>query len=195
MDPAAVWEALVGDEAAWADVRTRYAEPHRAYHTLDHIEQVLSTVAHLGVSEPAVVLAAILHDVVYDPRRADNEEESARYAERVLARLDHGIVVRTASLIRMTASHEVLDADSGAEALLDADLAILGGQPDAYERYARAIRIEYGHVSDEAYRAGRRDVLERFLARPRIFRTKELHRRLDAAARTNLLSELGALRA
>lgn len=191
-----VWEALVGDGASWHDVRDRYGEAHRAYHTLAHVDRVLEILAALDVSEPAVLLAAVLHDVVYDPTRTDNEELSARYAALALTSLEPSVAVRAGGLIRATAAHDPRPtADRGLAALLDADLAVLGAPPEEYGRYAAAIRGEYAHVADATYRSGRVAVLQGFLDRPRLYATDELHEALDAAARANLRREVAALRA
>ena len=75
--------------------------------------------------------------------------------------------------------------------LLDADLAILGAAPQRYARYAADIRKEYAWVPEADYRAGRAGILERFLARQRIY----YHPSMDeAAARRNLAREIAALR-
>ena len=192
---AAVWAAVVGRPGTWLDVVTRYAEPVRAHHTLDHVEEVLATLADLGVDDPAALLAGVLHDVVYDPTRADNEEASARYAARVLAHLQPAVVSRTCELVLATKEHGASPAgDRSWAALLDADLSILGAPPPRYDRYAAAIRAEYRHVPEAAFRAGRRAVLEGFLARDRLFLTDDVHRRLDPPARANLRRELARLR-
>jgi len=80
-----------------------------------------------------------------------------------------------------------------AKQLNDADLAILAARPKRYDRYSVAIRAEYGHLDDDAYRAGRRGVLESFLARGSIYGTEQMVNRCDAAARLNLSRELAAI--
>jgi predicted metal-dependent HD superfamily phosphohydrolase len=80
-----------------------------------------------------------------------------------------------------------------ARSLLDAEMAILGAPPEQYKDYACAIRLEYAWVSDADYRVGRRAVLERFPARPRIFRTETLFAEREAAARRNLAAEIAGL--
>ena len=146
------------------------------------------------MDDPAALLAAVLHDVVYEPTRSDNEEASARYAARVLAHLEAAVVGRTCELVLATKAHDTCrPGDRSCAALLDADLAILGAPAERYERYAAAIREEYGHVPEEAFRAGRRAVLEGFLARDRLFLTDDVHERLDAAARANLRREITRL--
>ena len=46
---------------------------------------------------------------------------------------------------------------------LDADLAVLGKQPAAYDHYAALIREEYQHVHHDTYCENRADILESFL--------------------------------
>ena len=63
--------------------------------------------------------------------------------------------------------------------LLDADLAILGAEPGAYQAYVNGVRAEYAHVDDGHWRTGRSLVLQHFLDRPRLFVTDYMY----AAAR------------
>ena len=59
--------------------------------------------------------------------------------------------------------------------LSDVDLAILGAPPSRYERYVVAVRSEYAHVDDRAWRRGRAEVLTSFLDRPAIYHHPRLH--------------------
>ncbi|HTL87858.1 MAG TPA: hypothetical protein VL134_00560, partial [Leptolyngbya sp.] len=72
-------------------------------------------------------------------------------------------ISKVADFILCTKTHQSDDPD--AQILLDADLAILNAEPTQYWNYARSIRREYAWVSDIAYRAGRQQVLEKFLDR------------------------------
>jgi predicted metal-dependent HD superfamily phosphohydrolase len=180
-------------DAAYRDIAERHAEPGRFYHTLDHVAAVLATVDRLADqahAPNAVRLAAWLHDVVYDSRAADNEERSADFARALCDRLSIPDGERVVSLILATTTHDPGD-DPDAMVLLDADLAVLGAEDADYRRYADDIRREYAWVPEADYRAGRRSVLERFLAKPAIFRL--LHP-LEAAARRNLAAEIERLR-
>jgi predicted metal-dependent HD superfamily phosphohydrolase len=178
------------------DLARGYAEPCREYHTLDHIRQVLDTGFTIApVLPPALILAIILHDVIYDTHAGDNEERSAEYAQAVLEQLGVSPEVReeTARLILLTKTHQTTAGDEPGQILLDADLAILGADEPAYNDYAAAIRREYAWVSDPDYRTGRRRVLERFLARPRLYFTEAMFRRCDTRARANLAREISRL--
>ncbi len=56
--------------------------------------------------------------------------------------------------------------------------------------YAENIRREYAWVPEAEYRMGRRQVLERFLTKPRIF---SLSGELEEPARRNLAAEIARL--
>jgi predicted metal-dependent HD superfamily phosphohydrolase len=97
-------------------------------------------------------------------------------------------------MIRATAAHET-SADPATRLMLDLDLAVLGAAPPVYAAYAAAIRREYAAVPEAIWRLGRAGVLDRFLARPRLYQTRLFQERLEGAARINLAAEADALRA
>ncbi|MGW0731286.1 HD domain-containing protein [Streptomyces sp. NPDC002851] len=188
------------DPGPYADnLLTRWAEPQRRYHTLDHLAAVLRHLdGALGehADDPELVrLAAWFHDAVYLPERSENEERSARLAERALpeAGLSQEQTAEVARLVRLTVTHDPAEGDRNGEALCDADLAILAAEPEAYAAYAAAVREEYGFVPDDAFRAGRADVLRQLLALPRLFRTPYGAAEWEARARRNLAAELESL--
>ncbi|NUU22189.1 MAG: HD domain-containing protein [Streptomycetaceae bacterium] len=194
------WARLVGDSGETAtavgeDLIGRYAQPHRRYHATGHLLAVLDLVeelAHDADDPDAVRLAAWFHDAVYDPARADNEERSARLAERALtgAGVDPRLVAETARLVRGTAEHAPTAGDRNAAVLCDADLAILATERDTYDAYTAAVRQEYAFVPDEAFRAARAHVLRELLALPRLFHTTLGYARYEENARRNLRTEL-----
>ena len=181
-----------------ADLVVRWSEPHRHYHTLDHLAQVLSIVdahAALAADAAAVRLAAWFHDAVYDPRATDNEERSAALAESTLAAtgLPAARIAEVARLVRLTAGHAVADGDRNGALLADADLAILAAPPDVYDRYAAAVRREYAHVPDDAFRAGRAAVLRHLLDLPELYRIVPARTEWTERAVANLRRELAEL--
>lgn len=174
------------------DVCQRYNEPSRYYHTLDHIRTVLKTVENLEsqARDPnAVRLAAWLHDVVYDSRGSDNERRSADYAVGLCEKLFIRGSGRIESLILKTGTHDAA-GDPDAQVLLDADCAVLGACGDIYRAYAENIRREYAWMAEPDYRAGRRKVLESFLARPVIY---YFLTHLEGPARLNMAAEIDRL--
>jgi len=202
----AAWQALwpllgVNPPAdVWVDELVQhYGEPHRAYHTLQHINESLAqfrAVAEL-VADPPTVLAAIwFHDVIYEPKRADNEEASAAWAGRLLAQV--GVATPTISqiekLIRYTA-HDQIPPAGDAALLVDIDLAILGANPTRFADYEAQIRHEYAWVPWATYCSRRAALLETFLARPHLYQTPYFQESLTAQARHNLAGSIARLRA
>jgi predicted metal-dependent HD superfamily phosphohydrolase len=193
-------------EAAGRDLLARYAEPHRAYHDTTHLAEVLDAVALLAEHAddlPVVVAAAWWHDAVYDATAAAgrNEEESARLAERTLAgwaavgyQVGPRRAARVGELVRMTADHDPRRGDRDAEALSDADLAVLAAEPERYAAYVLGVRREYAHVPDDAFAAGRAEVLRGLLVHDGLYRTPLGRDRWEQRARANLARELAALR-
>jgi predicted metal-dependent HD superfamily phosphohydrolase len=185
-----------------ADLRTRYSEPHRAYHDLAHVDAVLRAVDELAAAlhlDPAqhetARLAAWFHDAIYVVARNDNEERSASLAEQTLAEVgaDEQLAGEVARLVRLTATHTALDTDLAAAVLVDADLAILGADSASYRSYAAAVRREYAQVPDDTFRAGRASVLRRLLDRTSLYVTPAGRQRWERAAHENLTDELEQL--
>ena len=197
------WAQLAGDSPTsrteWAAVVAAWSEPHRRYHDLAHLAAVLGLVGELAgaATDPdAVRLAAWYHDVVYDPRRDDNEQVSAERARAGLRGLvPPERVEEVVRLVLLTAGHDPAPDDVDGAVLCDADLAVLAGPPEAYAAYASAVREEYGHLSDAEFTAGRTAVLEHLLALPALYRLPAVAREWTPRARANLAAELSLLRA
>lgn len=192
----AVWLTFTTADPApiYLDLLSRYAEPHRAYHTLEHIAECLlhlDEARHLLAQPIEVELAVWFHDAIYDPRRGDNEEQSALLAVSQLraAEVDEQLAAQVANLIRLT-NHARDGLTGDAAVLCDVDLAILGAEPRRFWRYDAAIRREYGWVPEPLYQPERERVLSRFLDRPRIYFTPFFHDKLESQARTNITAVL-----
>lgn len=187
------------DPAPYADdLLRRWQEPQRHYHTLTHLTAVLDHVdvlAEYAADPDTVRLAAWFHDAVYLPDRSENEERSARLAERALpeAGVPAGTTAEVARLVRLTVTHDASGDDRDGRVLSDADLAILAAPPSAYAAYTAGVREEYHFVPSDLFRTGRSDVLRQLLALPRLFRTPYGERHWEATARYNLTAELEML--
>jgi predicted metal-dependent HD superfamily phosphohydrolase len=219
------WVAIVGEagRAAGHDLISRYGEPHRRYHDVRHLIDVLDAVDELAADArdaDAVRLAAWFHDAVYatggtapaaeseeaEPHEAgsdlaeaheavSNEEASARLAELVLGRLGlpAGLVAESARLVRLTETHAAPPDDANAAVLCDADLAILAADPGRYAAYAEAVREEYSSVPDELFRPARARILGALLAAPPLYNTPAARARFEQRARANVTAEIARL--
>ena len=85
-------------------------------------------------------------------------------------------------------------------AFLDADMAVLAKQSEAYDAYAGLIRKEYIHVPRDAYCQKRAEVLESFLVDPMtgktkfIFATDAMRTSYELKAKDNLQKEIASLK-
>jgi predicted metal-dependent HD superfamily phosphohydrolase len=202
---ADAWIALVRRAGARDDVAGtgsallgRWSEPHRAYHDLAHLDEVLRRIDLLAgeADRPDLVrLAAWFHDVVYDPPATDNEERSAEVATVALADLGLApdVVDEVARLVRLTATHGAAPGDRDGAVLCDADLAVLASDSLRYQSYTDGVRREFSHVDDATFAGGRADVLRRLLDRPQLFTTSYGRREWEQRARANVAAELRSL--
>ena len=193
-------------EALWQDIAMRYNETQRAYHSLQHIQQLFTQFEQIKhfLNEPHLIaLALFYHDVIYEPTCVDNELKSAEYAvESLNSYLSAAQCQHIYTLIMMTASHQIdknddwLDKAKKGDAayLLDMDLSILGASWSEYQQYAKAIRQEYAYVLDADYRVGRISVLKGLLAHPTLYLT-DYYERLEKQARENIQHEIKILHA
>lgn len=204
MKPISIQDAVTPVQAALATLQTmtsfgaikaRYDEPWRVHHAWHHptsmYEDLLIAEAEgVPIADPmAVVAFDAFHDIVYMPQAPHgvNETLSAALCAQQLHRMDPSRLAKVTASILGTITHRCDPAMGPDGALsLDIDLGILGSAPDRYDRFDDDIRIEYAHVDHVAYWTRRREILGRFLQRPRLYITDWAHARWDAMARANL---------
>jgi predicted metal-dependent HD superfamily phosphohydrolase len=171
---------------------SRYQEPGRHYHHLGHIASSLGELDLHGASDELLEGAIWFHDVIYDPKVHDNEDASIQWFRRQTAgwiaedKRDAICRLIEATDFRKPRRENALEA-----LMVDIDLAILSSSPEMYLAYTRSIRLEYLHVPDETFCAGRAKVMAHFLSKP-IYRTEGFLKR-EEAARTNIRRELERL--
>ncbi len=175
----------------------RYAEPHRRYHTWEHILACFDARRQIiEASLPEVDLALLFHDATYEPLATDNEARSAELLveEGRRAWLDERLLQRARPLVMATKYDDdsALDSEE-ASIVVDADLSILGSAPKTFDKYERLVRQEFVQFDDEAYASGRCFVLRALLARRTIYATRRGQRLWEARARTNLRTSLERL--
>ena len=188
-----------GSSAAdhWEEIRQHHTEPHRHYHTLAHLEHLYGHL--LEIKEriedwDTLLFTLFYHDVIYDPKAKDNEEQSALLAQKRLSAIAYPAekTQRCVQQILATKSHS-LHPDPDANYFTDADLSILAAPWEHYAAYMQAVRQEYRMYPDLLYKPGRRSVLKHFLQMERIYKTDFFFERFEQPARTNLEKELSLL--
>lgn len=174
-----------------------YRESHRAYHTLQHLEECLALRRTLDAPcrAPAEIdLALWFHDAIYAPMRDDNEARSAQWLDAAASEAGveadtrqrlHGLVMATRHAVAPHTEDEAL--------LVDIDLSILGAPVARFDEYEAQVRKEYRWVPEPIYRRKRREILSGFLARPQLYATLACRQRFEAQARENLARSISAL--
>ena len=177
------WLKLLPELSA-EPVLDAYADPARGYHNLEHLEEVLAWTDLVPLSEAErdqLRTALFYHDAVYVSRRADNEQASADWMCR-----DLGDRARPLVDLILDTRHAALPSSELGRWMVDIDLAVLGADPSRFDRYHSDVRKEYAWVPNWLYRRKRRQVLQQFLKRPRIYATDFFASRLEEQARANL---------
>lgn len=185
-------------DAAFERLYALYSDPLRGYHNLVHIKFCLDeyeNVKHLARHRHSLAAAIWWHDVIYDPKRGDNEEKSMQFARDEMLHFGESphFINKVCGIIMATVhSGGVIDPDQ--QLMCDIDLAGLG-TPDfeIMRANSRGIRHEYAHVPEDVYIAKRGEILTEFAKRPSLFYTPHFRAAYDKQAKENLLREIGEL--
>jgi predicted metal-dependent HD superfamily phosphohydrolase len=196
----ALWQSLAqrqGDTRLRDALLAHYTEPHRHYHTLQHLDACLCHLPPLlGLATHADEIACALwfHDAIYQIGASDNEWRSAEWARDALlsAGAPQEVAQRVFALV-MATRHDAVPQSRDQEILLDVDLGILGTRAAVFDAYEQQIRAEYQSVPAPQFRANRRRILQGFLARKRIYHTALFFERYEGPARENLARSIAAL--
>lgn len=198
----ALWQRCASpasDERAstiYRDVRDRYMEPHRRYHTPVHIAHCLTQfdLAREHMEEPdAVEMALWFHDVIYDARANDNEEQSAKYfIECCDEELAPGFKSVVWDLIIVTI-HKELPHSTDEKFMVDIDLSSFGLPWDRFLKDSEGVRDEFPHLSDEEFYPAQKIFLDALLAREHFCFTRFFRERHEQTARDNITKYLESL--
>lgn len=190
------------DAAVLAELRRRYAEPHRVHHGWDRIAGMMAAAEEVvgGIADrTAFILAVLFHNAIFDPRRPDGAAQNAALMrDMVGASTPARTLARAEALIGALARQELPDTEDAslrgdAALLLDMDLAVLGSSPEHFDEFETAWRQEHAHLREDAYRAGRSAALQMLLWRERIYRTDRYYLALERRARANIERALARL--
>lgn len=195
-----LWQELGAagaDELLFHQLVASYSEPHRKYHTVQHLEECLTNLDHVRSEAERgaeVELALWFHDAIYDTIRKDNEERSAEWArESALAGGLSGEQANRIYELILVTMHDAVPEGRDAVVLVDVDLSILGAEASRFDEYERQIQEEYAWVPESLYRKARRQVLRGFLDRERIYGTEYFRGHHEAQARKNIARSLERL--
>lgn len=182
-------------DSLWDLLVAMHAVPERAYHSLSHAHDCVTALRSIVDGDPSVEsqVALWFHDCVYVPGHSENEAASAQVcaaACRVLG-LDEDSAQTAASYVLAT-THQGDPGADDARAVCDADMSILGSDPETYRVYSGAIRREWSHVVNKAFSEGRATFLRGLLSGTIYFTPKACDLFLEQA-KTNIQNEVESL--
>ena len=155
-----ILEKYIGDKPLM-ELPRRWSEKHRHYHTVNHLIWVLTNIEEdyrfkeLTINEKhALLLAAFFHDVVYDPKRQDNEDKSIEYFIRSYKGRDPKMIDTVCEIIECT-KHRKHPTNKLQRIMWDADNKGFTRGYDILLQSEKLIRKEFSHLSPEKYKEGR----------------------------------------
>ncbi len=200
----ALWNrCLVGDvrpqpDPVYDELVQRYSEPHRHYHTANHIKHCLRQLdlaTALMEDADAVEMAIWFHDAIYDPRASDNELRSAElFANAVNGYVGPNFRRSVYDLILVT-MHPEDPKRLDEEFIVDIDLSSFALPWEIFKQDSVAVRAEYAHLPDDEFFLRHVNFLKSLLERSTFFFTDFFRSRYENAARDNIGRYLESLRA
>ena len=197
------------NDATLKYLRKQYTQKHRHYHTIRHVNDLMRTIydhEELFANPTSAYLAAWFHDVIYEIGEGYkyNEERSAKallhwiedqHPEFYNSEEGQKAVKLAVLMIGATHGHgfdtirptvKLSEEEWNDIALfLDADLRILSRPQTVLLEFEENIRKEFSIYDDLVYNQGRKQVLESFLLRPKLY-LSEMGKPWESKARKNL---------
>jgi pantetheine-phosphate adenylyltransferase len=153
---------LFSSPDAFASVANHWSERHRFWHGPSHLRALLAEIgaSTSGDERDILVVAAIYHDAIYDPRAEDNEEASAILLQRDAADASHPVIRQAVEIIVESKWSEPPVSRLG-QRFFELDARQLSDECPLAERvaYERAIFREYQWVPRRTYRDKRTEFL------------------------------------
>lgn len=175
-----------------AMLSTLYAQSHRFYHNINHINDCLAEleqIPNISHNDRVVIEKAIwYHDAVYNPHSTENEIKSAALLQHnPTTTADH---VR--KIILATAKHLVTQENISltTQIMLDIDLCGFGKPWEICKKNADNIRKEYYNTTDLDFYKGRKNFLETIMKRESLYYTDYFRNKYHKQSRENLEAEM-----
>lgn len=183
--------------ALWNEIEQNYSDKKRYYHTLSHLDSLLNQLIEVKdkiESWETVLFTLFYHDIIYNVLKSDNEEQSAKLAEKRMKQINvpSQLIENCKSQILATKNH-LENSNSDINRFIDADLSILGQNLETYTTYFNNVRKEYSLYPKLIYNPGRKKVLKHFLEMAKIFKTDYFYSKFENQAKLNLQTELEQL--
>lgn len=183
----------------FSEIMAQYQTPQRYYHTFyGHIASCMTELMNIPSiehdSRHTLAMAVLLHDVIMDFCRNDNEEQSATFAIALCRRIGASQDFKQKVIhYILSTKHNMIPKDHDAKLMIDIDLTIFGQDMRIFDAYEKCIRKEYLFVPEMLFRKKRIEIIAQFLNRPTIFLTPHFQKKYELQAQTNLLRSIEQL--
>lgn len=118
----------------------QYTEPHRRYHTLEHIAYMFNTAKAHGIELSSAQVQAIWwHDAVYTPGSPINEGDSIAMMSKFVK--DNDAFIKAVDVIWDTAKHEPRTEESAV--VCDLDMFVFADSFNVHYRYTQQLYEEF----------------------------------------------------
>ncbi len=183
--------------SVWQSLVKFYGERHRAYHTLEHIEDCLNALDQAKdelQNVDHVELAIWFHDIIFEPGQANNEEKSAEFFQSVaVGKLSAQTIFSVCELILATMHHHHKvkpPASVDSQFMVDIDLSSFGLEEAAFAENTEKLRQEQPEQTDEEFIRATTGFFHSLLQRERIYYTAFFFESLEEKARNNIQAAL-----
>lgn len=151
---------------ALKELPIRWSEPTRHYHNVNHLIDIIADIQehrdfkYLSTFEKqALLLAAFFHDVIYDPKREDNEDQSIKYFLSSYTGKSPAMSKTVCELIETT-KHRKRPLNKLKKIFWESDNAKFSGSYENFLKNEKLIRKEYSFVPAEQYKEKRIEILQ-----------------------------------
>lgn len=135
-----------------------YNGSNRYYHNMNHIFDLLYKAEKRGLLDNDLFLAILFHDVIYDPKRTDNEEQSAElFYSLIPDRLIYDAIIDTKTHI---------PTNSISSILCELDMSVLYTDFETFMKNGELIAKEYQYLDWSVYQKNRIAFLEKHNVNP-----------------------------
>ena len=167
----------------------KYLEPHRHYHTGEHIVRCLSRydlATEVMGQNDIVELAIWFHDAILEIGSSDNEQLSVNWFVEIAGDSLPQNSVSSVSRAILATRYQELAPDVEAQFVMDVDLSGFGQSWNAFFADTCLLRQEAAHLDDAGFRNGLEKFLGGLLSWPSVFRTEYFQDQYETNAQQNI---------
>jgi len=154
------------------EIEKRHSEPHRHYHTLEHINFMINGIYELfdrkiisGNDKDILLVAAVFHDIIMEIGKDNNEKQSADFLlnnTEFVDEFQQNDINKAFDIILDTSDHDT--SNDLSKLFCDLDMAIISDSSfTELLKYEKQVYLEFQKYPYNAYKKGRLKFLRSML--------------------------------